>query len=360
MSDQGSKILRGAVIGAGYFSRFHFDAWQRINHVRIEAVCDVDRNKAEAFAAEFKVPKVFTDHREMLDALSDGQHRLDFVDVVTRPDTHLPIVQDVAAQGIAVICQKPLASTATESAQIVSMAQAAGIPFMVHENFRFQPWYREIKNLLNDQRIGDRLHTLSFRNRAGDGWGDDAYLARQPYFQTMEKFLIFEAGIHTIDTFRYLAGEINRVWCSTRKLNPVIAGEDSAIAIFDFFDGGQGLYDANRFNESTAANPRYTFGELLVEGNGGTIRLHDDGRLTVQELGRPEKAHTYAPSDSGFAGDCVFATQQHFADGLRLNLSKFETDGPSYLKSIAVQEAMYRSAKSGCWETCDCQGFAQQ
>ncbi len=73
------------------------------------------------------------------------------------------------------------------------------------------------------------LHTITFRNRAGDGWGEDAYLARQPYFQTMERFLLYEAGIHTIDTFRYLAGEVNRVWCMLRKLNPVIAGEDTAI-----------------------------------------------------------------------------------------------------------------------------------
>lgn len=352
MNEADDKTLRGAVIGAGYFSRFHFDAWQRIDNVQIDAVCDVDQAKAVAFAAEFEIPHVFTDHREMLDALSEGDQRLDFVDVVTRPDTHLQIVQDIAAQGIAVICQKPLAPTADEATQIVSVAQAANIPFMVHENFRFQPWYREIKNLLNAQRIGDRLHTLSFRNRAGDGWGDDAYLARQPYFQTMEKFLIFEAGIHTIDTFRYLAGEIDRVWCSTRRLNPVIAGEDSALAIFEFTEGGQGLYDANRFNESTATNPRYTFGELLVEGNGGSIRLHDDGRLTIQELGQTEHPHPYTPSAEGFAGDCVFATQQHFIDGLRAGSKTFETDGPSYLKSIAVQEAMYRSAESGSWEAC--------
>jgi predicted dehydrogenase len=352
MSESEQQTLRGAVIGAGYFSQFHFDAWNRIEGVRIESVCDVDREKAETFAAQFEIPHVFSDHRTMLDHFGEGDQRLDFVDVVTRPDTHRPIVQDVADRGIAVICQKPLAPTAEEAEQIVAIAKEANVPFMVHENFRFQPWYREVKTLLDDQRIGDQLHTISFRNRAGDGHGDDAYLARQPYFQTMEKFLIFEAGIHTIDTFRFLAGEVEKVWCSTRKLNPVIAGEDSALAIFQFVDGGQGLYDANRFNESTAANPRYTFGELLVEGNGGTIRLHDDGRLTVQELGKRETSHDYSPSTHGFAGDCVFATQQHFADGLRLNLNKFETDGPSYLKSIAVQEAMYRSAESGCWEAC--------
>ena len=338
------KILKGAVIGAGYFSQFHYDAWSRIEGVEIVACCDRELNKATAAAAQHGIDGVFTDFRMMLDAL-----QLDFVDVITRPDTHLPICLELADRGVAMICQKPLAPSFEESAQLVERVSEAGVRFMVHENFRFQPWYRESKRLMNEGAIGDRLHTITFRNRAGDGWGEDAYLARQPYFQTMERFLLYEAGIHTIDTYRYLAGEVNRVWCMLRKLNPVIAGEDTAFAVMEFASGGVGMYDANRYNESTAANPRYTFGQLLVEGNAGSIRLHDDGRLTTQRLGEPEQDHDYHHSTHGFAGDCVMATQQHFVDSLRSG-QPFETSGSEYLKSIAVQEAMYRSAQSGCWE----------
>lgn len=245
------------------------------------------------------------------------------------------------------ICQKPLAPTVDEAKELVE--KTSSVPFMVHENFRFQPWYREAKRLMDGNAIGDKLHTITFRNRAGDGFGDDAYLARQPYFQTMEKFLIFEAGIHTIDTFRFLGGEVAQVWCMHRKLNPVIAGEDTALAVMQFEGAGLGVYDANRFNESTAEEQRYTFGELLVEGNGGSIRLYDDGRLTLQPLGEKEREHPYSPSQKGFAGDCVHATQQHFADGLR-DGQPFETNGTSYMKSIAIQEAMYQSAETGVWE----------
>ncbi len=278
-----------------------------------------------------------------------SSHDLDFVDIVTRPDTHLEIVRNVAQQRVAMICQKPLAPSAVEVRELIDVVESSGVRFMVHENFRFQPWYRQIKSLLDQEAIGDKLHTITFRNRAGDGWGDDAYLARQPYFQTMEKFLIFEAGIHTIDTFRYLGGEIKQTWCVHRKLNHVIAGEDTALGIFQFQSGSMGLYDANRFNESTADNPRYTFGEMWVEANGGTIRLYDDARLTIQPLGQKEQNHPYTPSKDGFAGDCVYQTQRHFVDQL-LTDQPFETDATNYAKSIAVQEAMYRSAESGTWE----------
>ena len=336
--------LKGGVIGAGYFSHFHFDAWSRIDEVELVACCDTDPEKLNAVADQYGVPNRYTDFRKMLQSES-----LDFVDIITRPDTHLDMVAAVADCKLSMICQKPLAPSATEVRQLIDTVNAAGVRFMVHENFRFQPWYREIKQLIDRGEIGDKLHTITFRNRAGDGWGDDAYLARQPYFQTMEKFLILEAGIHTIDTFRFLGGEISQAWCVHRKLNPVIAGEDTALGIFQFESGGMGVYDANRFNESTAENPRYTFGELLVEASGGTIRLYDDGRLTVTPLGQSEREHEYLPSKTGFAGDCVYQTQRHFVDGL-LGDRPFETDAASYAKSLAVQEAMYRSAETGTWE----------
>jgi predicted dehydrogenase len=337
--------LRVAVIGAGYFSHFHYDAWSRIDGVDVVACCDIDETKANEVAKKYGIAKVYADYQKMLDDCE-----VDFVDIITRPDTHLEIGRTIAERRLAMICQKPLAPVFEESKELVQIADSAGVRLMVHENFRFQPWYREIRRLLDAETIGTKLHTITFRNRAGDGWGDNAYLARQPYFQTMERFLIHEAGIHTIDTFRYLAGEVRRVWCLLRKLNPVIAGEDTGLAVMEFEESGIGLYDANRYNESTAENQRYTFGEVTVEADGGTIRLYDDGRLTIQILGEAETEHPYQRSSDGFAGDCVLATQQHFLDCLRSG-EAFETDGASYLKSIAVQEAMYRSAETGQWET---------
>jgi predicted dehydrogenase len=315
--------------------------------VEIVAVCDPDLVKAKAIAEKYNIANVYGDYREALANLKP-----DFVDVITRPDTHLEICSSVAASQTPMICQKPLAPTVAEAVEIVRVAEQYSAPMMVHENFRFQPWYREMRQIWESGVVGDRVHTVSFKNRAGDGWGDDAYLARQPYFQTMPKFLIFEAGIHTIDSFRFLAGEISRVWCKLRKLNPVIAGEDAGIAVFEFESGALGHYDANRYNESTASNPRYTFGEISLEADGGTIRVYDDGRLTVQKLGKPESAHEYLRPANGFAGDCVFATQKHFVDQLRSEAC-FETSGQDYLKNIALQEAMYRSSESGGWEIPD-------
>jgi predicted dehydrogenase len=216
---------------------------------------------------------------------------------------------------------------------------------MVHENFRFQPWHREIKQLLNDGVIGDRLHSLYFRMRQGDGWGEDAYLARQPYFREMPRLLVFETGVHFIDTFRFLGGEIDSAYSILRRLNPVIAGEDAGILVLQFRSGAVGVWDANRFNECNDQDPRYTFGEFLVEGSGGSIRLYLDGRITVQQLGQPEIPHPYHHERRNFAGDCVYTTQRHFVDCM-LGDRPFETSGDDYLKTLVVQEAVYTSNDS--------------
>lgn len=330
--------LKGVAVGAGYFSQFHFDAWSRMDDVELAAVCDVDPAAADRTAAKYGIAKTYHDFAEMLDAENP-----DFVDIITRPDSHLSLVKEAANRNVAIICQKALAPTFDEAKEIVRVAQSAAVPLMVHENFRFQPWYREIRRQIDSGAIGDRLHSISFRCRTGDGWQHDAYISRQPYFREMPRLLIFETGVHFVDTFRYVAGEIDGVYASLRKLNPDIVGEDSATVMFDFDSGATGVWDGNRYNEPTSPDARFTFGEALVEGSGGTIRLYGTGRLTLQPLGDPEQNIQYEFRRHGFAGDCVLATQRHFIDCLRSG-SPLETSGDEYLKSLAVVEAIYESA----------------
>ena len=54
-----------------------------------------------------------------------------------------------------------------DARRIVETAEAARVRFMVHENFRFQPWHREIKQLLHAGAVGGKLHSLTFRSRPG-------------------------------------------------------------------------------------------------------------------------------------------------------------------------------------------------
>lgn len=331
------KKLKGVGIGAGYFSHFQYEAWNRIPEVEITAMCNSNEERAAYVMSTYGVKHHYKDYHEMLD-----REKPDFVDIITPPGTHLEMTREALKRGIHVICQKPLAPTIEESIEIGDIVASNKSRFMVHENWRFQPWYREIKKLLENHAIGEQIFNISFRMRMGDGWGERAYLDRQPYFRDYPRLLIYETGVHFIDTYRYLLGNIKSVYASLRKLNPVIAGEDAGFVHFNFDSGAEGIYDANRYNETNFEVPRYTFGELLLEGDGGSIRLYADGNMTVQKLGKEEKEHAYHHDQKNFAGDCVYACQRHFIDNLLFG-GEFETNVEDYLKTLSVQEAVYAS-----------------
>ncbi|GAA4232808.1 Gfo/Idh/MocA family oxidoreductase [Postechiella marina] len=331
--------LRGVAIGAGYFSQFQYEAWTRIPEVEITALCNKDEGRAISTMNTYGVKKHYIDYKEMILA-----EKPDFVDIITPPETHFEMCKFAADNGVHIICQKPLAPTLEESKKIVDYVESKGVRFVVHENFRFQPWHREIKKIIDNDDLGE-LFNLNFRSRMGDGWGEDAYLARQPYFRDYKKLLIYETGVHFIDTFRYHGGEVKSVYAILKKLNPVIKGEDAGIMILNFENQTTAVWDANRFNENNFNKSRYTFGEYLIEGSKGTLRLYSDGKISVQNLGKPETEHKYTHNDVGFAGDCCYIFQRNFVDNL-ISGNTFETNGFNYLKTLKVQDAVYKSAET--------------
>lgn len=131
--------MKGVAIGAGYFSKFQYKAWTRIPEVDIAALSNRSMERARPLMETYGVPRHYADWREMIE-----RERPDFVDVITPPEQHAEMCRFAAQRGIHVICQKPLAPTFDEARRIVDEAREAGIRFMVHENFRFQPWHREI------------------------------------------------------------------------------------------------------------------------------------------------------------------------------------------------------------------------
>lgn len=332
--------LKGVCVGTGYFSKFHYEAWSRISDVEIVGICDLEIRKAKQLTSNFFTDLSYhTDFKALLQATQP-----DFIDIITPPNTHFELIKTAVDTGIkAIICQKPLAPSFEEAKEIVAYAAAKNVRLMVHENFRFQPWHQELKRLITEGVIGNQIFSLHWRMRMGDGWQSDAYLARQPYFRTMPRLLIYETGIHFIDVCRFLFGEVGSVFSKLYKRNKAIEGEDAGLVLLEHTVGVLSTLDMSRYNEPHYDNPRLTFGETLIEGNGGSLRLYADGKITIQRLGEAEKGHFYSFENKNFAGDCVFFTQKHFIDCILMG-KPFDTEGGLYLRNLTVQEAVYQSA----------------
>ena len=335
------RPLRVATMGTGYFSRFHYRAWRRIPEVRFVGVCDLTLDRAKGVVDEFGIEGAYDDLGRMLKSA-----RPYLLDIITPPQTHLSAIRLAAASGVNVICQKPFCRDLSEAQAAVALAERSGIHLVVHENFRFQPWHREIARLLDERRLGE-VYQATFRLRPGDGQGPRAYLDRQPYFQQMPRFLVHETAIHLIDVFRYLLGEVATVYADLRKLNPVIAGEDAGLIVLGMTNGSRAVFDGNRLVDHRAGSPRLTMGEMLIEGAHGTLRLDGDGRVFVRNHGSGvETAIDYTWRNEDFGGDCVYELQRHAVDAL-LGRRVFTNAGRDYLANLRVEEAAYASSEEG-------------
>ena len=335
-----SRKLRGVGIGAGYFAPFQYEAWTRIPEVETVAIYNRTEERARPLMAQYGIARFYEDWKEMLD-----RERPDFVDIITPPETHEEMCAFAAARGIHIICQKPLAPGYDTSQRIVENSVSAGVRFMVHENFRWQPWYRAIKRIQTEGVIGEFTH-LAFSMRMGDGWGPDAYLARQPFFRDYPRLLVYETGVHFIDTFRFLLGDVASIYAHLRRLNPVIAGEDAGQLMLTFASGATAIWDANRYNEVETESPRFTFGSLRIDATRGHLTLDTASTIRVKPLGETGRDLEYPRANVNFAGDCVYFLQRHFVECMRSG-AEFESNGHDYLKTIEVVEAAYESARRG-------------
>jgi predicted dehydrogenase len=329
--------LKAILVGAGYFAGFQADAWARISGVELAAIVDSVPDKAHQFAERFSVPRWY----ESIDAAIE-QERPDFIDVATRPESHLPLTRIAARHGVHVICQKPMAPSWEECVAMVDVCDEARIRLLIHENWRWQPWYREIKRVLAAGQVGTPFQ-ISFFWRTGDGRGSQPY-AVQPYFRQMPRLLVYETLVHLLDTYRFLLGEIESLACQLARINPDIAGEDHALIQLKFASGPLGLIDANRISGPVPAD--VAMGTLVIEGDRASLRLSPDGRLWITEHGRSEQPLSFQPPTTGYKGDSVFATQQHLVHALRTGQPS-ESDGRDYLKTVAATLACYDSAQSG-------------
>jgi len=337
--------MKVCLVGAGYYAQFHLSAWARIPHIEVVGIADLDAAQARKAVAAWPAAKVFSNAQDMV-----RECKPDLVDIITPEATHEPLVGLLAGKVRTLMCQKPMAPTLQAARSMAEAARQAGTELLVHENFRFQPWFREARQLLDDGVLGVPQQ-LTFRFRPGDGRGPDAYLERQPYFRTMERFLVHETAVHYTDTFRYLLGEVRAVTARLRRVNPAIAGEDAGIIIYEFTSGAVAILDANRDLEHDAAEPRYTQGSMLLEGTLASWRLDGAARTWLRQRGE-----ALDPQHSSFGrivpnGDSVFnyltAMVRALGGDAAYNADIAASRASAYLQNMEIEQAIYQSAAEG-------------
>jgi predicted dehydrogenase len=308
--------------------------------VRVVAATDPDESRCLWAKDAYDVP-VFASLDEVVD------QNPDVVDIVAPPPAHAAIIRALLKTGRTLIRQKPFCTSLSEAEAIVNEAREANTRLIIHENFRFQPWHRTIAECLQDGLLAE-VYQARFALRPGDGRGPDAYLERQPAFQTMPRLLIHETGVHFIDLFRWLFGDVTSVYADLRQLNPVLKGEDAGLLILEHATGTRAIFDGNRLADHVSDAPRRTMGEMRIEGEGGVLTLDGQGQVTFRAFGAQDTEVVPLPfePDDSFGGGCVAALNAHVVDGLKGRCA-FENTARDYLPVMDITERAYASAETG-------------
>jgi len=184
--------LRIAVLGAGGHSRVSHGAALKIwaaehpGEIELAAVCDLDRDKATAYARDFGFAAAYADLEGMLDA-----EELDGLIAVTPVERTFPLVGKLLQRGIPLVIEKPPGETVEHTRQLLALARRQGTPHMISFNRRFHPGL-----LIARQWLGE--HAADSPPRLS--------LTRMLRVARREENFAFWTGIHCIDATLSLMG----------------------------------------------------------------------------------------------------------------------------------------------------------
>jgi predicted dehydrogenase len=335
-----TEPLRGALIGCGFVSQYHIEAWKCVPVASIVALCDVDPARLARAGERLPEARTYRDAAALFAA-----EALDFVEICTRPDSHPALVALAASHGAHVLCQKPAALTRPDLLAMIESCNHARVRLMIHENWRFRPWNRALRSEIDARAIGRpirlRLAHRDTRALRPDGFAD------QPFCATMPRLILMEMGCHLVDTARFLLGDVATVAATLARFGAGHIGEDVATLSLTFACGALGLLDMSWCATADVARSEWALNETVVEGTEGTLKLQTDGSILRLGLnGQSERRPVPMPADDRVYLDGYIATQTHFIDGI-LRGTEHETSAADTLKTMSVVWAGYRSAEQG-------------
>lgn len=322
--------LRVGMVGAGMISDFHLKAWEKVEGAEVVCVCDVDAARARARADAFGVARAEDDFLRMLD-----RGGLDAIDIATPLETHEPLIREAAARGLAILCQKPLTPRLAEACRLVADVQGRA-RLMVHENWRFRPYYRKAGEWIAAGLLGRLQQCCMSAFSAGliaDANGVRPALVREPSIRTSSLLVTGSVLIHHLDVLRYLLGPLRVVHArSGRETDEVKADTFTTIML-----------------ETPARAPVVLMGNLAVPGL--SLPIEDEIRIIGTEscisfadnslklAGARSETIRYDPETAYQAAfDGAIA---HFVDGL-VEGKPFETSADDNLETLRLVDSALR------------------
>lgn len=327
------------IVGAGAIvDNAHLPAYLGAG-LRIHGLFDLDAERAQTVAARHGVPVA-----DSLDALlADPQVQV--VDIAVVAEAQGEIARAAIAAGKHVMCQKPLAPTLEDAADLIARARDAGVQVAVNQQLRFEEGVAAARAMVEHGWIGEPTAFSVDVNVATD-WGAWPWLVTSPRLEIMFH------SIHYVDAIRSVFGDPERVFCAhSRRPGQLAQGETRTMTTMTFPDGRVALIHSNHENLAgdQVAAYRIDGAEGSIKGTFGLMYDYPHGRPdTLEVLSKALPTDGWLPYPvttrwipDAFAGP-IGSLMRAAAGG-----PPPRTAAADNVKTLAVVEALYRSAESG-------------
>jgi predicted dehydrogenase len=223
--------------------------------------------------------------------------------------------------------------------------RAAGVPYFVHENWRWQTQLRELKKVLQSGAIG-----APFRARISMVSSFPVFI-NEPQIKDLEEFILTDMGTHILDIARFFFGEAERVYCQIHRIHADAKGEDVATVMMPM--GGKTTVTCEMgYPENHVENDYFPQTLIYVEGDKGTAEVARDYWVRVTtESGtharrHPPARYSWADPDYHVVHSSIVPCNANFLQALR-GQGSAETTGEDNYKTLQLVFAAYESARSG-------------
>lgn len=252
----------------------------------VTAVASRSLEKAQAFAGQMNIPKAYGSYQELI-----ADPEIDAIYIATPNSEHAVWSIRCAEAGKPTLCEKPLASNASEAQHMVDAFAQRGVPFMEGFMYRFHPQTQRVKAMIDGGAVGDvRVIDAKF-----------TFTAQREEEVALSKALaggsLMDVGCYCVNVMRYMAGEEPDHMLATAQWGERTQVDEALVGILTFPSGIVGHFDSGlRTYQTHVYDIRGTRGRIAVEtafdiepDHDTTIRYWHGGRY--EEITIPAANH---------------------------------------------------------------------
>jgi predicted dehydrogenase len=326
------------IVGAGIFGRRHAQAYAGHPDARLLAICDIQRDRAEALASQFG-GTVYTDVASML-----RHPGLEAVSVVTPDQSHREVAVAAARAGKHVLVEKPLATSVEDAQAIIDAARQHGVRLMVDFHNRWNPPFCAARDAIQADQIGRvkyvymRLHNAITVPKEMLRWAGGSSV-------------IWFLGSHCLDLLRWLLeDEVERVTAvagSGVLTGQGVETDDYVVATLEFSSGARATLEHCWI--LPPGGPTIKDFKCEIIGERGAIYVdtsHNESLVIVHPKGTNYPDLFAAPLVGGRVDGFVMKSIWHFVECLRDGRDPAVT-GTDGLRVTEAGVAILTSAREG-------------